>query len=86
MNDTQHTQTQALGLYKFSKSILDPVRSEPAPLMTQYVSDLLAKYSLQADNPDLDLQLYHPGRNQRLLIASLYEGTIMIARMHLVDT
>lgn len=86
MKNNPHTSKPYPALYRFSKSILDPAFSEPIPLMAECISTLLAQYEQGAEDSELDLQLHHPSKNQRLLIASLYEGTIMIARMYQVDT
>ena len=84
MTNKKQAQWQPTNLLYIRQSQLSTTLPEPVPILQQFVTDVVAKHGLHIDQSDLNLWLAQPGEDGRLLIAALYEGAIMLARMYKV--
>lgn len=82
MSTKQSSRRPTNSLYCIRQSQLSQIQPEPVSGFQRFVTSIVANYGYQLAQPDLNLQLHHPAKNVRLVVATLYEETIMLARMY----
>ncbi|MEZ4706763.1 MAG: hypothetical protein R3A44_06140 [Caldilineaceae bacterium] len=84
MNTDAQKRWHPTSLLYIRQSQLSTILPEPVSALQRFVIDIVTKNGHHIDQGDLNLLLTHPEVDGRLLIAALYEGTIMLAHMYKV--